>query len=211
MDKQFWLDRWRNDRIGFHEGKPNSLLVKHFGKLTLRQKQTIFLPLCGKAVDIDWLLQQGVHVVGIDLSPLAIKAVFERLGALPEVIVISETVTKFKHGPLTLFTGDFFALTKDTLGPVDAVYDRAALVALPPDMRVRYAGHLRTITGGATQLLITFAYDQAEMEGPPFSVPTCEVDEHYGSNFNISVQETKPLTLKTTAAIAEISLLARKT
>ena len=56
------------------------------------------------------------------------------------------------------------------------VYDRAALIALPPGTRERYADLLcRHLPDGCRGLLVTLAYDQNEMDGPPFSVPDSEV------------------------------------
>ncbi|MEZ5878939.1 MAG: thiopurine S-methyltransferase [Tepidamorphaceae bacterium] len=153
MDPSFWHERWTARRIGFHEEKPNDLLMKHFARLDLSAGSRVFVPLCGKSRDLGWLLEQGFRVVGIELSPIAVEELFTELGVKP---VIEE------HGPLKLysyedlfvFVGDVFELMMDRLGPVDAVYDRAALVALPETMRKAYAAHLTRLTGAAPQLLI---------------------------------------------------------
>ena len=89
---------------------------------------------------------------------------------------------KFSANNIDIFVGDVFDVSKSTLGPVTAVYDRAALVALPEETRGRYAAHLVEITANAPQLLITFVYDQCLMEGPPFSLNAAEVDERYGES-----------------------------
>lgn len=82
------------------------------------------------------------------------------------------------------------------LGKVDAIYDRAALVALPFEMRVRYAAHLREITNTAPQLLVTFDYDQQKLDGPPFSVISNEVEQHYIDHYSLTLLQGKEINLK---------------
>lgn len=193
MDHDFWHDRWREGRIGFHEGRPNALLTRHVGRLGLRPGGRVFLPLCGKAVDIDWLLEAGLSVIGIDLSREAVTAVFDRLGLAPEEVPV-DGLTRFRADRLNLFAGDIFALEPRHLGPVDAVYDRAALVALPRDMRQEYAEYLARLAGPVPQLLITFVYDQRRMDGPPFSVTAEEVAALYGTGHDIERLSSDPVT-----------------
>ncbi|MDC0149197.1 thiopurine S-methyltransferase, partial [Rhodospirillales bacterium] len=88
---------------------------------------------------------------------------------------------------LDIYVGDFFDLTADVLGTLDAVYDRAALVALPVDMRPRYSAHLAAITQYAKQMLITFEYVQDDMDGPPFNVDENEVRAHYADTYEIEL------------------------
>lgn len=178
MDHDFWHERWEEGRIGFHEGRPNALLVRHLERLRLSAGDTVFVPLCGMAEDLTWLRQQGYRVTGIDLSPKAVEEVFSREGLAPEVTQV-DGLTRYAHGEMVLFAGDVFALTTAALGPVDAVFDRAALVALPPDMRPRYVRHILALGGAAPHLLVTFDYDQSRMDGPPFSVPAEEVERLY--------------------------------
>lgn len=190
MDAAFWHEKWQNNQINFHEGEANSLLVRHFDLLGLNQESRIFLPLCGKTRDIAWLLDKGYQVVGAELSEMAVKQLYEELGAEPRIT---------EHGPLKcysgpaidIFVGDIFHLTAELLGRVDAIYDRAALVALPEDMRIKYTRHLSQITGTAPQLLITFKYDQSQMAGPPFAVPSEEVTRHYEASYKIKHLESK--------------------
>ncbi|NDV00652.1 thiopurine S-methyltransferase [Pseudoroseicyclus tamaricis] len=182
MEQDFWQSRWRENKIGFHEGRPNALLEEHVGSLGLAAGDRVVVPLCGKAVDLDWLCDRGVLVTGIELNESAAGAVFDRLGLTPEVEAAGP-LTRYAADRLTIFVGDVFAVTREMLGPVAAVYDRAALVALPPPMRQRYAPHLAEVTGRARQLLITFDYDQETMDGPPFAVPPGEVERLYGEAY----------------------------
>ena len=186
MDAQFWHDRWTSNEIGFHKSEANPLLVKYLGKLSLAKGSRIFLPLCGKTLDIGWLLSRGFQVAGAELSGIAIQQLFAQLGVTPTITKVG--ALDYYHAPqLDIFVGDIFNVTPEMLGQVDAVYDRAALVALPPQMRVRYTAHLASLTAQAPQLLISFEYDQQAMEGPPFSVTTAEIHQHYGLRYDITV------------------------
>lgn len=180
MQPDFWHERWATSQIGFHESQVNPQLVAHFEALALAKAARVFVPLCGKTLDIDWLLSHGYRVAGAELSAIAVAQVFQRLGTPPKIDRVAGMQRQSAAG-LDIFVGDIFSLSADALGPVDGVYDRAALIALPPPMRRRYAAHLDTLTRGAPQLLVTLEYDQHCMEGPPFSVPGDEVRELYGN------------------------------
>ena len=193
MDAKFWHDRWASNEIGFHKSDANPLLVQYFDKLSLAKGSRVFLPLCGKTLDIGWLLSRGYRVAGAELSAVAIEQLFAELGVTPTITTVG-SLDHYRAPHLDIFVGDIFKVTPELLGPVDAIYDRAALVALPRDMRVRYAEHLMTLTGQAPQLLISFEYDQRMMEGPPFSVTTEEIKQHYGKRYDISVQTSLDVT-----------------
>ena len=186
MDTQFWHDRWASNEIGFHKSEANPLLVKYVDELSLATGSRIFLPLCGKTLDIGWLLSRGYRVAGAELSAIAIEQLFAQLGVTPTITKVG-TLDHYRAPQLDIFVGDIFKLTPELLGPVDAIYDRAALVALPQDMRAQYAVHLTTLTAHAPQLLISFEYDQRVMEGPPFSVSEEEIRHHYGQRYDITV------------------------
>ena len=192
MDPDFWHARWTANQIGFHEGKPNAHLEAHLGRLGLAAGARLFLPLCGKTRDIAWLLSRGLRVAGAELSPLAVAQLFDDLGVAPEISSVG-SLEHHRAGGLDVFVGDIFALSADLLGPVDAVYDRAALVALPAPMRARYAAHMAAITAGAPQLLVCFTYDQAQAEGPPFSVPAADVRALYGAAYRPALLESRPV------------------
>jgi len=181
MEKQFWEEKWRAQELGFHLPFVHPILKRNLAAFNLPAGATVFLPLCGKTLDIGWLLDQGLRVVGVELSELAVNQLFESLGVRPDVSPWGDG-RMWRHGALTVFQGDVFALTAGDLGDVAMVYDRAALVALPAAMRERYAAHLATVTARAPQLLITFEYDQNRMDGPPFSVPAEDVERLYGSS-----------------------------
>lgn len=182
MEASYWHQRWDRGEIGFHADQVNPALVQHLGKLNLEPGGRIFVPLCGKSLDIGWLLAQDYNVVGVELSPIAVSELFESLGVEPEIHEAGGRV-RCAAPNLEIWNGDFFDLSRDDLGAIDAVYDRAALVALPASMRPRYAKHLIDITDAAPQLLLTYEYDQQLLDGPPFSVPEEEVHRFYDETY----------------------------
>ena len=132
-----------------------------------------------------WLLEQGYRVTGVEISRIAVEAFFSenRLEPLMEQV---GRFTRCRYDELDILCGDFFDLDKSVLGTLDAVYDRAALIAMPPAMRPRYAAHLAGLTDRETRkLLITLEYNQLEMAGPPFSVSGDEVNRLFDNNYTI--------------------------
>ena len=193
MEHSFWHERWADGRIGFHEGTPNTLLTTHFATLGMKAGQRVFVPLCGKSTDLIWLRAQGLSVIGAELDRSAVAAFFADNEIQPDVVKTGAHET-FSADGITLFVGDIFKLSAADIGHIDAVYDRAALVALPDGMRQRYAAHLKTITTCAPQLLITFDYDQSLMNGPPFSVPREMVNTLYSKDFSLEELQSREIT-----------------
>jgi thiopurine S-methyltransferase len=186
MDASFWHNRWEKNDIAWHEGKANPLLIQHFSELSLPKGRRIFVPLCGKSLDISWLLSKGYRVAGAELSQRAIEQLFMELGVQPEISTVGGG-EQWSVKNLDIFIGDIFAFSRKVLGHVDAVYDRAALVAFPEDMRNRYSLHLTEITNTAPQLLICYEYDQRAMEGPPFSISGEEIRRHYAAHYDVTL------------------------
>ena len=184
MDPNFWHKRWEKNEIGFHQSAVNVLLSDHFSGLSLPQTSRVFVPLCGKTRDIAWLLSQGHRVVGVELSKLAVEELFVDLGVAPKISVQGELL-RYSAPGVEIFVGNIFELSGDLLGRVDAIYDRAALVAFPTEMRGRYGAHVAAITQLAPQFLICFEYDQAVMNGPPFSIDRQKVHDVYGAHYQI--------------------------
>jgi thiopurine S-methyltransferase len=184
MDANFWHQKWEKNEIAFHQSEANPLLVEYFDALSLAKGSRVFIPLCGKTRDIAWLLTQGYRVAGAELSKIAIEQLFNELGIKPEIIKIDE-LEHYRAPNIDIFVGDIFELSPSLLGPVDAIYDRAALVALPAGMRDQYTKHLMQITDKAPQLLISYTYDQTAIDGPPFSITNEEVHRHYADNYQI--------------------------
>ncbi|EUJ09456.1 thiopurine S-methyltransferase, Se/Te detoxification family [Methylophilaceae bacterium 11] len=190
MQHDFWHERWQNNQIGFHLAEANPLLVKHFSSLNLQQGARVFLPLCGKTVDIAWLLTQGYCVAGAELSQIAIEDLFNSLNLIPTITTHGE-IMHYSAPNIDVFVGDIFKVTPAMLGKVDAVYDRAALVALPNEIRGNYTTHIGAITQHAPQLLICFVYDQSLQAGPPFSVSAEEAKLHYHNLYDLMLLATE--------------------
>lgn len=178
MDVNFWHQLWVDNEIRFHENQANPALVKHIDSLNLINGARIFLPLCGKTLDIAWLLERGYRVVGAELSELAINDLFDELHLVPKITTVGP-LTRYQAHHLDIWVGDIFELSGNMLGTVDAIYDRGALVALPTQMRKRYAAQLIDMTDNAPQLLVVYEYDQQCYLGPPFAITEQELKQHY--------------------------------
>lgn len=190
MEASFWHQKWERGDIAFHESEANLFLVEHFEKLNPAKGSRVFLPLCGKTRDIAWLLAHDYRVVGAELSELAVNELFKELGLEPEISKV-EKLARYSAKDIDLLVGDIFDVSAEFLGPVNAIYDRAALVALPTGVREQYTSHLMNITDTAPQLLITYEYDQRLIDGPPFSVNADEVKRHYGVAYQLKSVESK--------------------
>ena len=185
MKPEYWIEGWQQGRRGFDQGDPHRWLPEHWSTLGVATGATVFVPLCGKSVDMDWLAEQGHSIIGVEVSEIAVAEFFEMVGLTPEVEEVGP-LSLYRAGPYELWRGDLFELPAAIFDRVDAVYDRASIVALPPDIRRRYAQVLTTqIRPEAPWYLVSFTYDQMEMPGPPHSVPLTEIDVLFGEEFEI--------------------------
>ena len=189
MDPDFWHQRWQQELIGFHQTETNHYLKKYVSMLGLAPGDTVLVPLCGKSLDMWWLHDQGYNVLGIELSPIACEAFFDEAGRQAGQIS-KGAFTSWKSAGVEILCGDFFNLSDDMLTDVRAVFDRAALIALPQEMRKAYVDHLAAILSpGVTGLLVTMEYPQPEMQGPPFAVLQSEVEALFGDQFAVELLE----------------------
>ena len=205
MESDFWLDRWQQGRTGWQQDAPGPFLVQHIAALALPRNARLFVPLCGATPDIGWLMAQGYRVVGAELSALAIRQVFAMLSLTPVITDLGPVIRHAAPG-LDLYRGDIFDLTPQLIGPVDAVHDRAALFALPPATRRRYAAHLVTLTDTAPQLLTCLDYAAPPDQGPPYSVSPGEVARLYGPHYRITLLTEEPTLVFGTSTAARQSL-----
>ncbi|NCT66587.1 MAG: thiopurine S-methyltransferase [Rhodanobacteraceae bacterium] len=193
MDHDFWLQRWREGRTGFHQDRVMPLLEKHWDTLALPPGSRVFVPLAGKTLDMLWLAARGHRVLGVELSPLAVEQFFAENKLMPEVHA-SRYGTHYVAGEIELVCGDAFALDAAALADCAGVYDRAALIALPRDLRARYAGELYArLPADCRGLLITLEYPQHEKDGPPFSVEEAEVRRLYAPRWSVDLLERRDI------------------
>lgn len=185
MEHEFWLTRWKNQEIGFHQPRVNPWLMRHWPELGLASGSRVFVPLCGKSLDLRWLAEQGHSVVGVELAETAVRAFYQDANEAFQV-ERQRHLLCYSGGPVTIYCGDFMDLTALHLPGVAAVYDRGGLVALPPKMRAHYADHLlRIIPDGCVILLLTLEYDQKQVPGPPHSVDETEVRTLFGGRCKV--------------------------
>ncbi|PHX41483.1 thiopurine S-methyltransferase [Pseudomonas sp. NZIPFR-PS2] len=185
MEPEFWQERWARNQIGFHLPEVNPYLQRHWSQLALVEGARVLVPLCGKSLDLMWLASHGLRVMGVELSEQAVEAFFSEQNLVPR-ITRRDAFTVYQTDLIEVWCGDFFALDAEALAGCTALYDRAALIALPPLMRAQYAEHLsRLLPSGCQGLLITLDYDQSQKAGPPFAVTDDEVKVLFGSDWTV--------------------------
>ncbi len=181
MEPNFWIESWQEGgrKTSFHRPDIHPYILDHISPEMLAGKR-VLVPLCGKSVDMLYFAEHAAHVTGIELSETAIQQFL-----MENSLRADQFGTTWYSGRLTLHCMDFFETTQAFLGPVDLLYDRAALVALPDPMRHRYVQHIHSLTApGSTQFINTLEYAPC-MGTPPFSVPPSEVLQHYGKHHEI--------------------------
>lgn len=185
MESSFWHTRWQENKIGFHQSDTNPQLERFWPRLGVTPPGRVLIPLCGKSLDMVWLDKQGWDVLGIELSPLAIEAFFAENKLVAKRTNLNGFET-WQSGRITIVCGDFFELQPEVVADIQAVYDRAALIALPESSRVRYVNFLHTLLQPpCPYLLVTLEYPAHQMEGPPFSVPESEIQRLYVRDYTI--------------------------
>ncbi|ERL55579.1 thiopurine S-methyltransferase [Psychrobacter aquaticus] len=206
MNPEFWQKRWQEKRIGFNQSEVNPLLIKYWTELNLLAGSRIFVPLCGKSIDMVWLTAQGHDVVGVELVESAVQEFFAEQNIEPSVHQhVRNPAIKCYQGQLLsqkveIWVADIFALTFTDIGNIDAVYDKAALIALPAEMRSDYSEQMRQLSvdvnkKAAVQLLLTLNYDQSKKDGPPFSISHEQVQQYYGSYYQVTELASEPTSI----------------
>ncbi len=185
MEHDFWHERWASGQLGFHQVVPDHILLAHWRDMSVDGGSKVFVPLCGKSLDMIWLREQGYAVVGIELSEQAVGDFFAE-NALEHSIEERDGFRVYRGDGIDIWCGDFFALPAGAVLGVGAIYDRGSLVALPPEMRLGYARKLQEVLPGVPMFLSCVEYDQTEMGGPPFSISRGEVEQHYGARYDVA-------------------------
>ncbi|WP_375738166.1 thiopurine S-methyltransferase [Pseudomonas boanensis] len=189
MDEAFWLARWEQDQIGFHLREVNPYLQRYWPSLGLARGSQVLVPLCGKTLDMAWLAGQGYRVLGVELAQRAVEDFFAEQGLEPDVRQ-EGALQRYSAGAVEILQGDFFAVSPEQVADCKALYDRAALIALPPAMREDYVAHLSCLLApGSCGLMVTLDYQQSRLDGPPFSVPEAEVRERFAGGWQLELLE----------------------
>lgn len=162
-DNALWQQCWRDQQTNFHQHEVNRLLTRFWRGLDLAPGSRVFVPLCGKSLDMIWLAQQGHEVIGLELSPVAVRAFFSENHMQPSQRKAGQ-FTLWQCGKITILCGDYFAVASADLGKIDVVYDRAALTALPEDIRRLYVAHLKLILPPACKVFLLTVEDADEGE-----------------------------------------------
>lgn len=211
MDANFWQQRWQEGRIGFHKSDVNPQLIKYFSALALPVGSKVLVPLCGKSVDMVWLARAGYDVVGIELVESAVQAFFTEQNITPTITEFTSaadnSILKRYQGQLagqtiSLWAADIFALSATDIGAINAVYDRAALIALPAEMRADYSAQIVELSNNAPQLLITLNYDQSKKDGPPFSISQQQLQQYYDADYKLIELENQSSILNAVSELA---------
>jgi len=197
MKKDFWIEKWQNNQIGFHQDFTHPLLIEYINKLGISIGDTIFVPLCGKSIDMLWLNNQGFNVIGIELSDLAIEQFFAE-NKLEYVKSTDKLFDVYSYENITIYQGDFFALAPKHTIDVKAIYDRAALIALPGGLVEKYVEHMYALMPKNTsELLITLELQRAtDVLGPPFSSPDKKVHDLFASFTSIKLLQMDDIVQK---------------
>ncbi|HEY5851253.1 MAG TPA: thiopurine S-methyltransferase [Lysobacter sp.] len=193
MQPDFWHQRWHDKQIGFHQDTPTPLLLKHWPALQVEAGSRVFVPLAGKTLDMAWFASQGLRVLAVELSRIAVEDFFVEHGLEPEVSQ-SQYGSHYRAEGIEMICGDAFALDATVLADCTAVFDRAALVALPQPLRQRYVDNLYSLLpAGCRGLVISLEYPQHEKDGPPFSVIEDEVRELYRRDWDLATLERRDI------------------
>lgn len=205
---QYWIDRWQEGRTGFHRDAPHPWLREFGAEVGVQPGARVLVPLSGKSLDLLWIEQQGGQVAAIELAEQAVES-FHRENSRTFERSAIQGRPRYLSGSILTLVDDIFDVSPESLspegsaqnssGPFDLIYDRAALIALDPPTRQRYAAHIaRFLAPQGKILLVTADYEQSEMAGPPFSVPDSEVqalfpDFHHEpkAEQNLLVQEER--------------------
>ena len=193
MEATFWLERWREGRTHLHQDKVASLLQKYWPALALPAGSQVLVPLAGKSLDMLWLAEQGHRVLGVELSQLAVEQFFSE-NRLQASTRNSTYGTHYQCGNIEIICGDIFGLDTAILSACVGVYDRAALIALPPKMRAAYVQHVYgQLSDHYRGILITLDYPQEQTDGPPFSVSDVEVQSLYGAHSRATILDRRDI------------------
>ena len=187
-----WLDRWKDNRIGFHQNEISPYLLKYAHKLN--KNNTVFVPLCGKSLDMLYLSDNFANVIGVELVKDACDA-FVKENNLKATISEKECFVDYKitnknKENIELLCGDIFDIKPKHIKQNIDIFDRASLVALDKEDRAKYAIlMIELMSVGSKMLLVSLEYKQSERNAPPYSVDEQEIQKLYANNCKIEMLE----------------------
>lgn len=190
MNKTYWLNRWETGNIRFNQPTPHRFLIKHYQSLGLHPHEQVFVPLCGKSIDMIWIMAQDQRVIGVEISPIAILD-FLKENKLDAVEFKDGAFQVYQNASFTLYNGDLFNLTAKHLSEIKAVYDRGSLTAMPPNtLRSQYVDWVKnTIPENCKILLVVLEHGAPDVMEPPFSTTLEEVNLCFANQFSVTQLE----------------------
>lgn len=191
MEPSFWHQKWDLQQIGFHLEQVNPLLIKYWSSIPVQTPGAVFVPLCGKSLDMCYLAELGHDVIGCELNQAAVEQFFTD-NQLPFNCQQNGEHKVFSTEQVSIFQGDIFTLSTENTAMMSCFYDRAALIAWPESMRQQYAQKLaELIPRGVSGLLVTLDYPQDELSGPPFAVSLDWINQYLANDFDVQLLESE--------------------
>lgn len=182
MQAEFWQDRWQRNEIGFHIHKANPNLTKHWHVTQLAKGSKVFVPLCGKTLDLLWFAEQGYQVLAVELVQTAVEAFFTE-NQLDYHVQQCGDFLRYESANICIYCGDFFKLTANDIADCQGFYDRAALVSWTENLRHQYVQHLTDILPkGCQGLVLVVDYAQNQMSGPPFAIDQAMIADFFAGH-----------------------------
>lgn len=184
MENTDWLKAWIDNNIRFHNEEYNTNLVKYWDDFTGGEKGTVFVPLCGKTLDMKYFNENGHNVYGVELSRIAVESFFNE-----NKITYKKDGHLFYSNDIFLYNEDLFELNKSHFRDVKFIYDRASIIALPHDIRLKYVSWLKSTFPNTPMFVQTIDFNNKEL-GPPFSIDESMINEYYGKEYNVNSVST---------------------
>lgn len=186
MTVGMWKECWNTPNVEFHNPQLNELFVKYHQRMLTRPGMRIFVPLCGKAVEMKWLVDHGHKVVGLEAAPVPCKAFFEENGIPYNVKemkgIHGEKYESLDHN-IVIYSCDFFLFTADICGEFDGIWDSGGLNSMDVEDREAYIRRIRTLMGKGCVNLTEFVNFDKSMVDITWSMTKEELQKVFGEGF----------------------------
>ena len=107
-----WESRWQENRIGFHLNEVNPNLMQFSKELLQYNPDRVFVPLCGKTLDLCWLSKKTKKVIGVELVKKAVQNFFIENKIL-YFLKQEANLQKYSSKSIDIYLGDFFNLNPE--------------------------------------------------------------------------------------------------